>query len=371
VFICEICVEGFDLSFGEHSMGKRIAIMGAGALGGYAGGYFAHHGEDVTLIDFWPEHIEAIRANGLDLDGISDPEKFVVKSAKTLHYRDLDTLKSQPPFDIIFIAVKSYDTERVTTALAPYLAKDGFMVSLQNCWNEDTIAAIVGKERTVGTIASSISVELYAPGKVRRMVPKHGDTHTVFRVGEIHGVVSDRVTALKDMFAKIDSAKVTTNLQGERWTKLTQNGMANGISAATGMSGKASDQNETIRRFAIQVAGESIRVGRALGLKLEKMGKFMPDQLEKASAGDVAALAEVEEIFKTRRAGNPRAGSARPSMGQDMAKGRKTEIEFMNGLIVRKGREVNIPTPCNERLVQAVLSVETGKVKASPAVLGG
>ena len=156
-------------------MGKRIAMMGAGALGGYAGGYFAHNGEDVTLIDFWPEHIETIRAKGLDLDGVTDAEKFIVRNAKTLHFKDLDTLKTQPPFDIIFITVKSYDTERVTRAVAPYLAKDGFMVSLQNCWNEDTIAAIVGKQRTVGTIASSISVELYGPGRIRRMAEKGGD----------------------------------------------------------------------------------------------------------------------------------------------------------------------------------------------------
>lgn len=352
-------------------MGKRIAFMGAGALGGYAGGYFAHNGEDVTLIDFWPEHVEAIRAKGLDLDGVTDEEKFVVTKAKTLHYKDLDTLKNQPPFDIIFISVKSYDTERVTKAVAPYLAQDGFMVSLQNCWNEDTIAAIVGKERTVGTVASSISVELYAPGRVRRMAEKGGAAHTVFRVGEIDGTITERVNDLVRMFSKIDSAKATSNLQGERWTKLTQNGMANGFCAATGLTGQGCDNNDVIRRLSIQVAGESIRVGRALGLKLEKMGKFMPDQLEQASRGDPVVLAEVEQIMKTRKAANPRANIQRPSMAQDMEKGRKTEIEFMNGLIARKGKEVGVPTPANEKIVQAVLSVESGKVKAAPAVLGG
>ena len=352
-------------------MGKRIAMMGTGALGGYVGGYFAHHGEDVTLIDFWPEHIETIRAKGLDLDGVTDPEKFIVKTAKTLHYKDLDTLKGQPLFDIVFISVKSYDTERVTRAIAPYLAKDGFAVSLQNCWNEDTIAGVLGAERVVGTIASMISVELYGPGRIRRMAEKGGDKHTVFRVGEIHGRSTDRVTDLVKMFSLIDSAKATTNLQGERWTKLTQNGMSNGICAATGLTGHGCDNNDAIRRFAIQVAGESIRVGRALGLKLEKMGKLMPDQLEKASAGNAAVLAEVEHIMKNRKADNPRANIQRPSMAQDMAKGRKTEIEFMNGLIVRKGKEVGVPTPANEKLVNAVLSVESGKVKPSAAVLGG
>ena len=274
-------------------------------------------------------------------------------------------------FRSIFITVKSYDTERVTQAVAPYLAKDGFMVSLQNCWNEDAIAAIVGKQRTVGTIASSISVELYGPGRIRRMAEKGGDKHTVFRVGEIDGKITDRVNDLVKMFSSIDSAKATPNLQGERWTKLTQNGMSNGICAATGLTGHGCDNNDAIRRFAIQVAGESIRVGRALGLKLEKMGKLMPEQLEQASTGNPAVLAEVENVMKNRKAANPRASIQRPSMAQDMEKGRKTEIEFMNGLIVRKGKEVGIATPANERLVEAVLSVESGKVKASPAVLGG
>lgn len=352
-------------------MGKRIAFMGAGALGGYVGAYFAHHGQNVTLIDFWPEHIETIRAQGFDLDGVTDAEKFVVKNAKTLHYKDLDTLKGQLPFDIVFISVKSYDTERVTRAVAPYLAKDGFAVSLQNCWNEDTIAEVVGRERVVGVIASMISVELYGPGRIRRMAEKGGDKHTVFRIGEIDGKITDRVTELVKLFSLIDSTKATTNLQGERWTKLTQNGMSNGICAATGLTGHGCDNNDAIRRFAIEVAGESIRVGRALGLKLEKMGKLMPDQLEQASAGNAAVLAEVEHIMKTRKAENPRANIQRPSMAQDMEKGRKTEIEFMNGLIVRKGKEAGVPTPANEQLVQAVLSVESGKVKPSAAVLGG
>ena len=352
-------------------MGKRIAVMGTGALGGYVGGYFAHYGQDVTLIDFWPENVETIRTRGLELDGVTDEEKFTVTKAKTLHYNDLATLAGQPPFDIIFISVKSYDTERVTKAVAPYLAKDGYAVSLQNCMNEDTIAAVVVRERTVGVIASMISVELFEAGRIRRMAAKGGDTHTVFRAGEIHGRITDRVNELVKLFSLIDSAKATTNLQGERWTKLTQNGMSNGICAATGMTGSACDNNEVIRRFAIQVGGESIRVGRALGLQLEKMGKLMPDQIEKASSGDAAMLAEVEQILKSRKAANPRAAIQRPSMAQDMKKGRKTEIEFMNGLIAAKGRSVGIPTPANEKLVQAVLSVEHGKVKASAAVLGG
>ena len=84
-------------------MGKRIAFVGTGALGGYVGGYLAHHGQDVTLIDMWPEHIEAIRARGLELDGVTPEEKFAVTKAKTMHFTEVQMLAKQKPIDIAFV----------------------------------------------------------------------------------------------------------------------------------------------------------------------------------------------------------------------------------------------------------------------------
>src|SRR6476659_9397032 len=123
----------------ESKMGKRIAVVGVGALGGYVGGWLAHTGEDVTLIDMWPENVEAIRARGLELDGVTPQEKFTVKSAKTMHLTEVQSLAKQKPIDIAFVSVKSYDTEWATTLIKPYLAPDGYVVSLQNCVNEEKI----------------------------------------------------------------------------------------------------------------------------------------------------------------------------------------------------------------------------------------
>jgi 2-dehydropantoate 2-reductase len=352
-------------------MGKRIAMVGTGALGGYVGGYLAHNGQDVTLIDMWPENIEAIRARGLELDGVTPEEKFTVTRAKSVHFKDLSSLAGQPPFDIAFISVKSYDTERVTKAILPYLAPGGFAVSLQNCINEETIAAIVGPGRTLGVIASIISVELYEAGRIRRMAAKGGAKHTVFRIGEMDGRTSERAQELASFFSLIDSSKVTPNLGGERWSKLIQNGMRNGVSAASGLTGSGCDRDDALRRFAIRLGGEGIRVAQALGYKLEKLGELAPARLEQASAGDAGALAEIEAIMVARTASNPRAGIQRPSMAQDITKGRRTEIEFMNGYIVAKGRQAGIPTPANEKLVNVVLRVERGELKPSPANLGG
>ncbi|OGA10286.1 MAG: hypothetical protein A2W68_07075 [Betaproteobacteria bacterium RIFCSPLOWO2_02_64_14] len=352
-------------------MRKRIAVVGTGALGGYVGGHLAHQGHDVTLIDMWPEHIETIRARGLELDGITPEEKFTVTQAKTMHITELQSLSKQKPVDIAFVAVKSYDTEWATMMIRPYLASDGYVVSLQNCINEERIAGIVGWGKTLGVVSSLISVELYEPGRIRRMVEKGGDKHTVFRVGEVHGVVTKRVEELVSMFSAIDSAKATTNLWGERWTKLCQNGMRNGVSASTGLSGKECDRNDAIRCFSIKLGGEAVRVGQALGYQLVNLGKLAPERLALASEGNQDALVEIENLMMSRAASNPRAGIQRPSMAQDMRKGRRTEIQFMNGFIAEKGRFVGVAAPAHEKLTEIVTRVEQGEIPQSPANLGG
>ena len=350
-------------------MPKRIAIVGAGALGGYVGGSLAHLGHDITLIDPWPENVETIRARGLELDGVTPEEKFTARPARTLHLTEVQSL-AKTPVDIAMVAMKSYDTAWATALIAPYLAADGFVVSLQNCLNEETIAGIVGWGRTVGVVASIISVDMFEAGRVRRTVAKGGDKHTVFRIGEPHGRVTQRVEELADWFRGIDSSKVTTNLWGERWSKLVANGMGNGVSAATGLSSSDCARNDTIRRFQIQLAREAIRVGQALGYPLEKIRGLDPERIALAGEGNAAALAEVEAALSPKPGANPRADIQRPSMAQDIRKGRRTEIDAMNGFIALKGATVGIAAPSHVKLTEIVTRVERGEVKPSPALLG-
>jgi len=350
-------------------MGKHIAIVGAGALGGYVGGTLAHHGLEVTLIDMWPEHVEAIRSRGLELDGVTADEQFTVTEAKTMHLTEVQSL-ARRPVDIAMVAVKSYDTEWATMLIRPYLASGGYVVSLQNCLNEEKIAAIVGWGRTVGVIASLISVDLHAAGRVRRTIAKGGKQHTVFRVGEPHGRVTPRVEELVEMFSLIDSAKATANLWGERWSKLVQNGMGNGVTALTGLSSSGCLTNETIRRFQIKLAGEGVRVGQALGFPLEKIRGTDPEQIARAAEGDPAALAAVEAALVPKAGANPRADLQRPSMAQDILKGRRTEIELMNGVIAAKGAEIGLRAPSHEKLTALVVRLERGEIAPSPEHLG-
>jgi len=241
------------------------------------------------------------------------------------------------------------------------------VVSLQNCMNEETIAGVVGWGRTVGVVASQISVDLYEAGRIRRTIAKGGDKYTIFRVGEPHGRITPRVEELVGWFRGIDSAKATTNLWGERWSKLVQNAMGNGVTAATGMTTPACLGDTKIRRFQIALAGEGIRVGQALGYQLEKIRAIEPELLARAAEGDAGALAQVESVIVPQS--NPRADLQRPSMAQDILKGRRTEIDAMNGYIARKGEQVGVAAPSHRKLADIVTRIERGELRPSPALL--
>ncbi len=117
----------------------KIVVIGAGAVGGYVGGLLSRAGHAVTLVDPWPEHVEAIRRHGLGIEGMT-PEESVSIPMEALHLTDLQGLSKQRPVDIAFVAVKSYDTDWVTTMIRPYLSEAGYVVSLQNGINEERIA---------------------------------------------------------------------------------------------------------------------------------------------------------------------------------------------------------------------------------------
>ena len=297
-------------------------------------------------------------------------EEQWVKKAKTLHLTEVQSL-AKTPIDVAMVSVKSYDTLWATELIKPYLAEQGFVLSLQNCMNEEAIASVVGWGRTLGAVASNISVDLFEPGRIRRTVEKGGDKHTVFRVGEPHGRITERAEALADWFRGIDSAKATPNLWGERWSKLVQNAMGNPITAATGMTSGDCLRDDTIRRFQIRLAGEAIKVGQALGYQLEKMRGVDPQLYVRALDGDKEAIAQIEAVIVPKAGANPRAAIQRPSMAQDILKGRRTEIDAMNGFVARKGHEVGVPAPSHAKIAAIVTRIERGEIKPSPAHLKG
>ncbi len=347
-------------------MTNRIAVVGAGAVGGYVGAGLAAHGYDVTLIDPWPAHVEAIQAGGMRLSGMTAEETRTVR-VNALHLTDVQRLAREAPIDVAFVSVKSYDTEWATMLIAPYLSASGFVVSMQNCVNEERVAGIVGWGRTVGCVVSGgFALDLYEPAHIRRTMARRPDMPSLY-VGEPHGQITPRIAALARMLNAADTAHATDNLWGERWTKLCVNGMRNGVSAATGLGGNERDGHDAIRRVCIRLGAEAVRVGQALGFRLGKVGALDPEQLACAGEGDPAALAEIERLMLAGTRGEARSDLQRPSMAQDMVKGRRTEIEFMNGYIAAKGAETGVPAPTHARLTEVVKQVERAELAAAPA----
>jgi 2-dehydropantoate 2-reductase len=320
-------------------------------------------GEDVTFIDPWPEHVEHMRKHGLRVTHARDVPEFTVP-VRALHVTDAQQLSKEKPVDIAFVCMKSYDTAWATMMIKQYLAPDGFVVSLQNCMNEETIAGVVGWGKTLGCIASSISVNLPEPGHIHRGAGKGGAAHTVFRAGEVHGRITERAKEIRGLVAYADSAAVTSNLWGERWSKLVANVMGNGLSACTGLSGAEMLQSEPIRRFSTRLGSEAIRVGQAHGYQLEEILHLAPETIARAGEGDEEAMRACDA---QRFADGQRVSSGqRPSMGQDMQKGRRTEINFMNGLVVREGEKVGRSCRANAALTDIVTRVERNELSPDP-----
>jgi 2-dehydropantoate 2-reductase len=337
----------------------RIAFIGAGAMGSYIGGRIAQAGYDVTLVDGWREHVEAIRRDGIQLGGT---EGEAVVRVPALHFDEIERLADRP-VDVAFIAVKSYDTAEAARRVRDYLAPAGFVVSLQNGINDPTLAGVVGADRSLGCIASTIGLTLRAAGRVERTYQPGGDAYTVFRVGELDGPVTPRVELVVRLLNCVDSAQATDDLPGERWAKLAANSMHNGLAAITGLGHKALYGRRAPRRLAIRLGAEAVRVGRAARLRLHPVRGLAADDLEAAGFGDAAALGRIERAIEGWM---PRlTDDGRPSTAQDVAKARRTEIDYINGAVCAKAAEVNVDVPCQHAIVALVKRMERGELHPS------
>lgn len=340
----------------------RIAIIGAGAVGGYFGARFARAGLDVTFFDPWAEHAAQCARQGLTIEAMNPAENLRIR----VDMRGIDAVQGilrEAPIDIAFIAVKSYDTVWATHLILPYLAADGIVVSLQNSFNEPLIASIAGAERCFGCAIESLSCDLVAPGLVRRLSP--GGSVAVGAMAPGRTAQLDRLCAV---LSHADPARVVDDLASAKWSKLVINAMRNGLSAMTGMTGSERDSHPVTRALGIRLGAQTVQVGRALGLSLTDTG-YRFDTLVAAGAGDPGATAEIHARMAEISAG--RSSTQSPSMAQDIRKGRRTETDAINGLVARRGRELGIDTDPHERVHQQILRIERGICQPSPDLAEG
>ncbi|OLC33180.1 MAG: hypothetical protein AUH81_14790 [Candidatus Rokubacteria bacterium 13_1_40CM_4_69_5] len=315
----------------------RIAIVGAGAIGCVVGGLLTRAGRDVTLIDQWPEHVETMRRKGLRLSGTCGQHVIPVKA---FHVHEAQSLAQ--PFEAVFIAVKSYDTEWATALGIRHLEPDGLAVDFQNGVNDERVAAIAGRHRTLGCVIT-IGAGMYEPGHAIRT-----DTSKIgFKIGELDGSDSERARRLVALLNDVAPAKVTTNLWGERWSKLTVNCMANPLAGLSGLGSAEIRSEPQPCRIAIEIAAEVIQAGRARGLEVEPIFGIEAQRFVDAAAGRGRA-----QVMADMAAGAKSLGSGRPSLLQDVMRGRRTEIDYLNGYVVEQGRLVGVKTPFNEAVVR-------------------
>ena len=329
--------------------------MGAGAIGSVVGGMIARGGVDVTLIDQWPAHVDAIKQHGLQLSGTGG--EYVVP-VRALHLYEAQAI--QDPFDVMFLAVKAYDTDWATLFAVRFLAPaSGVIVDAQNGINDERVARLAGRERTLGCVIT-ISAGLYEPGHALRT-----DSSSIgFKVGELDGRDTERARTVVGLLDAVAPARLTTNLFGERWSKMATNCMAN---ALAGLSGYGSAEIRTLplpRRIAIQLAAEVIQVGSAAGYAVEPI--FGIDAQRFVDAAHGQGLAQVEADMS---AGARTLAGGRPSLLQDVMRGRRTEIEELNGFVVAEGERLGVPTPFNAAIVAEVERHAVGSLAPDPANL--
>jgi len=342
-------------------MAKKILFVGAGAIGSYIGSFLSRAGHDVTMVDPWAEQVETIRKKGISVTGPHDPFEA---HPKAFHLNESQRLPRD--FEIAFVAMKVYDTAWAAQLALRHLAPNGFIVASENCWPDPIVASVAGASRSLGLIMSKIGVAVWKPGQVERGAEKgQGTGHDVFRVGEHDGRITPRAKELAEILSVVDGSQVTENLWGERWSKLCANAMGNPVQGMSTLGSFDIASSEVGRAITIHLASESARVGLALGYRIPKFNGNTAEQWAAADRRDVYEALD-KQLTPTGTGGR----NWRASMGQDVTKGRPTEIDYMNGHVVAKGREVGVPTPVSAATVEMVREVDAGTRKPDPQNIG-
>jgi len=293
----------------------KIAVMGAGAVGCYFGGMLARAGHDTVLIGR-RRHAEAIRRNGLRLDTALFSEQISL-SAET----SADAVRDA---DIVLCSVKTSDTAHAAAAMAPFLKPGTVVVSLQNgIENPDLLRRPLRHE--IVPAAVYVATEMAGDGHVRH----HGGGQLV--IGR-----SANSQRLAELFGGSGiPVDVSDNIAGVLWSKLVVNCAYNALSAITGLPYARLVQQDGVERLLREVVDECMAVADKAGIVLHG------DVWESVRRIPIAMPAQTS------------------STAQDLRLGRKTEIDHLNGFIVRKGGELGVPVPVNQSLLTLVKLLES------------
>ncbi len=324
---------------------RKIAVLGAGAIGSSVSASLTKAGHDVTVIDQWPAQVEALKATGLK---IQMPEETLEMPIRALHLCDLASANLE--FDIVFLAVKSNDDRWMTEFIKPYLKSDGVLVPTQNGMNDDTVASIVGRERVIGC-AMELSAEIFTPGLVKRNTPPKT---TWFAVGELDGYYTPRVKEIAALLGNVGRCDVTNNIYGAKWTKLIANTMTMGPFGLLGLGNTEAAALPGMFDISVTLGKESLAVGAALGYRIEPIFGLRADEF--AGSSDENLVTAMKTLLS-------HVSRGRTAPIHDHIKGRVSEMEWIPGVVARKGRELGIATPGNDAVVAIDRRINKGEIK--------
>lgn len=319
-----------------------ILIWGAGAIGGTIGAVLHRAGHDVTLVDIVPEHVAAARDAGLRITG--PIQQFTERMPALLPGEVTGAWQH------VWLAVKAHHTEEACRALAPHLAPDGYVLSLQNGLCEDIIAGIVGRDRTVGAFVN-FGADWIAPGEVMWA------NRAAVVVGELDGQDTPRLRAIHAALLDFEpGAIMTPDIWSYLWGKLGYGAML--FAQALGQAGIADclARPELLPLWR-RLGGEAVAVALAEGVQPRGFNGFDPAAFA-PGANEAQAEASVAAMVEFNR------GSAKTHSGvwRDLAvRRRRTEVDVQIAPIAAIGARHGLPCPAIARLVAMIHEIEDGR----------
>lgn len=325
----------------------KIAIMGAGSLGTIIGAYLSKEMKHVELIDVNKEHVNALNHSGATITGTVN-ENIPVTA--------ITPEEMEGNYDLVLLLTKQMFNHDVLSNLQSHLHDNSIVLSLQNGVPEDSLVSVLGKNRVIGG-----SVEFGAtwvkPGVSELTTAVDAFKANAFQIGELDGTITERIQEIKNTLDIVGHTAISSNLVGTKWAKLLVNVAMSGMSTVLGCTYGDILENETAVTSAVMLADETIKVGNATGVQLADLAGFNLDIFKLNE--DKSNLAQA--IGFAKLAFGPQA-LLKASMLQDLEKKQKSEIDFINGVVSSKGKEVNIETPFNDLLVRLVKKAEDEKV---------
>jgi 2-dehydropantoate 2-reductase len=330
-------------------MSLKIAVLGTGANGSCIAASLIDASRDVTLIDQWPAHVEAMRANGLTIT-MPDREQHV--KVRALHLSDVCTFNQT--FDVVLLAVKAYDTRWACEMIKPYLAPDGVLIGMQNGMVADVIREVIEPGRSIACVIE-LSSEVFTPGLVKRNTPP---PKTWIGLGTLEGGPGHRLAEMQALLGPVGRVEIKPNILAAKWTKLVVNAMCLGPFAMVGLTLQDAVKLPGMRELIIEIGDEAMRAGQDLGHAIEPI--FGLTQADLAGSNRPA-----EKLFDTL-ASHVGPGRGRNTVLQDLLKNRASEVDMINGLVVQESERLGRAAPANARIVEITRQIEAGLLKPAP-----